>query len=334
MARSPSNTSGQPGTTENQSKKARRRTGAVKRARQRVIGSVKPVDELGVRTAEDARAFFLECGRNALASGTVLRVTPQEDADAFTSVEVLCRHNQQALGKRLLPAHYVAGAGMIANRLEQQLGPVPDLSEQPEAATKRKRVAAEGDSGAFVDPPQDAEVIAAHSFVTRRRRAIARMAKGPKYAALRKAFGIDKTTNTKQPTTVIEAIKALLTGRSARRGSVFADLISTEDVRQAKSFLVALTGLRRQGGAARSAKSKRAKDLTVLQAGLEVFYDRYSAACELAFEDDEVQRVEALALVPRREVRHAPPKKKEGGSPSQPGPQPPPTGSAGGAAQA
>src|SRR6185437_2757495 len=133
MARSSSKTSEKPGTTGKPTRKPRRRTGAAKRARQRIIGSVKPVDESRVRTAEDAKAFFLESGRNALASGMVLRATAQEDADAFANVEVLCRHNQKALGERLLPPHYVAGAGLIAARLEQQLGPVPDLGEQPEA---------------------------------------------------------------------------------------------------------------------------------------------------------------------------------------------------------
>jgi hypothetical protein len=38
----------------------------------------------------------------------------------------------------------------------------------------------------------------------------------------------------------------------------------------------------------------------VLHAALELFYDRFGAAAELAFEDDDATRVALLSLIPRR----------------------------------
>ena len=41
----------------------------------------------------------------------------------------------------------------------------------------------------------------------------------------------------------------------------------------------------------------------MLHAALEMFYDRYGAAVDLAFEDDDAARVALLSLIPRRKDR-------------------------------
>jgi len=52
--------------------------------------------------------------------------------------------------------------------------------------------------------------------------------------------------------------------------------------------------------------------VAILQAALELFYDRYTAACHAVFEDDDLQRLDALALVPRRELHHPAVEKRAG----------------------
>ncbi len=58
-------------------------------------------------------------------------------------------------------------------------------------------------------------------------------------------------------------------------------------------------------GARRTSSAETARTRDVLHAAVEVFYDRFAAAVDVAFEGDDGMRVSLLSLVPRRVERRA-----------------------------
>ena len=63
--------------------------------------------------------------------------------------------------------------------------------------------------------------------------------------------------------------------------------------------------IKSRNGARKSSDAEIARIRDVLHAALELFYDRFGAAVDLAFEDDDGTRVALLSLTPRRRDRRA-----------------------------
>ena len=64
-----------------------------------------------------------------------------------------------------------------------------------------------------------------------------------------------------------------------------------------------LSEMKSREGARKSSSAETARTRDVLHAALELFYDRFGAAVDLAFEDDDGARVALLSLIPRRKER-------------------------------
>jgi len=60
-----------------------------------------------------------------------------------------------------------------------------------------------------------------------------------------------------------------------------------------------------RSGAQRSSQADSARTRDVLHCALELFYDRFGAAVEMALENDDAARVALLSLIPRRKERRA-----------------------------
>ena len=102
---------------------------------------------------------------------------------------------------------------------------------------------------------------------------------------------------------VRSALVALLSGRAAHPSSAAARMITPDDVKKAKAILARLGEIRSRNGAERSSQAEIARRRDVLHAAVELFYDRFAAAVDLALEDDDAARVALLSLVPRRKER-------------------------------
>jgi hypothetical protein len=101
------------------------------------------------------------------------------------------------------------------------------------------------------------------------------VARGEKNQALRHAFGISRTMKI----TNLEEVRRALVAQ-------LAELKSRQGARRASSL-----------------EANRTRD--VLHAALELYYDRFAAAVDVAFEDDDELRVSLLSLIPRRKDRRA-----------------------------
>ena len=153
--------------------------------------------------------------------------------------------------------------------------------------------------------PDELVVAAGARFAGARRKAIARVAKGSRHRALRHAFGISMTMRPASLDEVRAACLALLSGRAAHPGSPAARLLTAADVKRAKALVAQMGQIKSRHGARRSSDAEVARSRDVLHAALELFYDRFGAAVDLAFEDDDAARVAMLSLIPRRKDRRA-----------------------------
>lgn len=76
-------------------------------------------------------------------------------------------------------------------------------------------------------------------------------------------------------------------------------------MKTARGFVAQLAEMKSRQGARRTSSAETARTRDVLHAALELFYDRFAAAVDVAFEGDDETRVSLLALVPRRKDRRA-----------------------------
>jgi hypothetical protein len=182
----------------------------------------------------------------------------------------------------------VAGIEPIAARLQQ----IVSLSASPEDQAPERS-------------PDEIVVAAAARFAGARRRAIGRIAKGPKNLALRHAFGISLVMRPTSEEEVRRACLALLSGRADHPNTPAARLINPADVKKAKALVAQLDEIKGRAGARKSSDAETARTRDVLHAALELFYDRFGAAVDLAFEEDDALRVSLLGLIPRRRERRA-----------------------------
>jgi hypothetical protein len=271
--------------------KPRKRTGANKRTRKLQLGSTKPPDETKVRTATQATTFFESLGRYELTSGMSLRVAAVADVAAFPALHAKALEYGRQLAERQLPATFTAGIAPLVSQLNR----IVSMDGSPD------------DLGA---PGSADDVVMgdAFKFVSVRRRAVGRIAKGSRNRALRHAFGVSQATRPGSADEVRSAVVALLTGRASHPNTPAARMITAADAKKAKAFIAQLEDIKSRMGARRTGQAETVRVRDVLHAALELYYDRFAAAVELAFEGDDATRVALLSLVPRRrEQRRAVP---------------------------
>ena len=99
------------------------------------------------------------------------------------------------------------------------------------------------------------------------------------------------------------ACLALLAGRRSHPASAAARLITAADVKKAKALVARMGEIKTSHGERRSSEAAVARTRDVLHAAVELFYDRFAAAVDVALEDDDAARVALLSLVPRRKER-------------------------------
>src|SRR4051794_32482531 len=81
-------------------------------------------------------------------------------------------------------------------------------------------------------------------------------------------------------------------------------MITAGDVKKAKELVARMNEICSRQGAQKSSHAEVARRRDVLHAAVELFYDRFAAAVNLALENDDAGRVALLQLIPRRkEVR-------------------------------
>ena len=268
--------------------KARKRHGLKKRQQRARMGAPTMPDDNGVRTEKGATDYWMESGRSAFALGFTLRVSPAEDLAAWPLVAAACKEHPRALAQRTLTEVLVAGIAPVAKQLDDivSMSNAAEPLDQPEE-------------------PTELVVAAAAKFAGARRKAIARIAKGSRNRTLRHAFGISRPMSVKSVEEVRRACLALLEGRASHAGSAAARMITQEDVKKARDFVARLGEIKSRSGALRSSDAEQARTRDVLHAALELFYDRFGAAVDLAFEDDDGARVAMLSLIPRRKDKRA-----------------------------
>jgi len=266
----------------------RKRTGASKRQQKQRLGAAKPPDESKIRSIQGATAYWEERGRYELTTGLSLRVGPDEDLAAFKAVWRAAHEHGRALAERHQAPMLVAGIEPIAARL----GDIVSL-------------AGVGEVPGVGQSPVEIVVAAGARFASARRRAIGRIAKGGKNRSLRHAFGVSLPLHPTNVDEVRNACLRLLAGRAEHPGTLAARMITPGDVKKARAFVAQLENIKEEAGARKSSDAQMARERDVLHAALELFYDRFAAAADLAFEDDDGRRVALLSLVPRRKERRA-----------------------------
>src|SRR5437762_8230141 len=113
------------------------------------------------------------------------------------------------------------------------------------------------------------------------------MCKGGKNRALRHAFGISRPMKIVNAEEVRRGVLALLSGRAAHPKSLAARMITPADVKAAKGFVAQLDEMKSREGARRTTSAETARTRDVLHAAVEVFYDRFAATVDVAFEGDD-----------------------------------------------
>ena len=263
-------------------KAARKRTGAEKRKAQREYGVPPMPDESKAKTPEAGARVLTTIARRARGAGYSLRATPIEDITAFPAIDEAAQKHGRELAERMLTPALVAGARLIA----RQLGEIVSLSTVEEQALPAS--------------PGEITVARAAKFAMSRRRAIARLCRGEQNRALRHSFGISRPMKNTSLEEVRRSVVALLAGREAHPGSPAARMITPGDVQMAKELVAELTALKSRAGERKAGSMETARTREVLHAALELYYDRFAAAVDVAFEGDDGVRVALLSLVPRR----------------------------------
>lgn len=263
--------------------KQRRSTGAGRRAQRRRMGQTTISDPTKVRSAEEGRKVIEEQGRSAQAEGGRLRATAAANVAAIAPVKEVVESKAGAFKERGVSLMLVAAAALVAKDLE----PLIDESALPGGA--------------------DEKTVTAFNFVTTRRKAILRSAKGPKFVALRHKFGLGKAVNVESLPSIRIGAEALLAGKKASATSLAGRLITASDEKALAAFIKELKAKEAAFKKAKVAAKNELRERDILHAGLEWFLDQFGAAAEIVFENDQVERVKALELIPRREDRRARP---------------------------
>jgi hypothetical protein len=256
----------------------RKHTGAARRAARAQVGAVKAFQAIGVGTPAKSAAAQLANARSQYATGRKERADAKANAEAFKAVKAYCVKYASELTARGLPAVAVHGAELNCDQLAI-IVEVEALSATPIASTKTLDQAA---------------------FVSKRRDGINRLAPGAPNAPFRAKFGLDEPIRVNQPSTVMVAAQRMLAGKKAMPESRAAQLITAEDEKHLRAIVKSIDSDLVQTKKTRKSSAQRTTERNILNTATELFYDDFAATIGVVLEDDEVARIAALELVPRR----------------------------------
>jgi hypothetical protein len=274
--------------TEQEKLAKKRRTGAARRQARVKYGAPTELQDINGATPEKAEKIQERNGRAKTATGHKERADAAANVEASDEIFAICDAHQVALGERGTGKNAVGGAKRIAARLAVAV-----------------ELAALSVVGATVTASLDDAAL-----VSKRRDAILRILPGHGNAAARAKFGLHVPMRNNLGSSVRTAAQALLAGMRAMPQSRAARLLGPDERRLA-ALVKSLAGSAVASKKSRAASASRATERDVLNAALELFYDDFAANIGLVLEDDEVARVAALELIPRRpdqrHVESAPP---------------------------
>jgi hypothetical protein len=268
---------------QTQAKVKRRHTGQAKRSMQRRIGPVTSMLPTDAPTAAKSAAAQEANARSRLANGHTQRATPEMNLEAFGPVHSVCTSNALALEERGLAKTAVQGAAQIHERLGVLIE-VAALSVVAVASASRLDDAA---------------------FLSKRRDAILRVAPGIHNTAFRSKFGLNEPVRANLPATLKQAARMLLAGKKAMPESRAAKLITLNDEKRLRAIVQSIQATETAQKKAKQSGTARITERDILNCALEMFFDDFAASIGLVLENDEVARLQALELVPRRTERRA-----------------------------
>ena len=261
----------------------RKRRGAAKRSARRRVGDRADMQPLDAATPARSAAALEANARAAVAGGRKERADAETNVEAFHAIKTLCVRYSAQLGARGMPVVVTHGAELVCEQLAV-IVEVESLSRGSLASSTSLDDAA---------------------FVAKRRDAVIRVAPGPSNSALRAGFGIDKPVRAVQPASLRAAALGLLAGKKAFPRSRAAKLITADDEKRLRAMARSITTSAAETKAARAARVARTSQRDILNTALELFYDDFAAGIGLVLEGDELARLQALGLVPRRTERRA-----------------------------
>src|SRR5258708_22305201 len=204
-------------------------------------------------------------GRAELATGLSLRVSPTEDIAVMPMVIEACGKHEREFEIRNLSRVLGGGIEPVAKELDDIVSMVNAPEQQAAEAEPEQLVMAE-----------------AYKFAGLRRKAVARVARGERHLALRHAFGMVAPMRPSSLDEVHAACLALISGRSAHPNTPAARMLTAGDVKKAKELVEGMNEISSRQGAQRSCSAGVARRRDVLHAAVELFYDRFAAAVNLA----------------------------------------------------
>jgi hypothetical protein len=256
---------------------------------QKIIGRALPPDEQKIRTAADAVAFQkADAGWRIGHFGTGPRASINDDLAAFPHVLKEIKARQNDYTPRLLNHLYVEGAVVVADELNK-------IASHGTAVDKKDQLHQE-----------QRTVIEAAAFVQSCRRIVLRLHNGMANAVLRHAFGVGLQMRPANLSEVREGCAAVIEGCETHPASEAGRYLAPE-MKRARAFLAQLDALYSKTGEEERLESQESKERNVLHVAVERFFDRFAAAVEGIYADDEATRVRLLQLIPRAPDRRAPP---------------------------
>ena len=262
-------------------KAKRKRRGASKRSAQRRVGRPVSMQPIALATPAKSAAAQEANGRTAVAAGRKERADAETNTQAFKAIKSVCVKFSVGLDARGLPAVVVHGAELLCERL------AVIVEVEAMSATAAPTLAALDDA----------------AFLSKRRDAILRVAPGPANSGFRAKFGLNQPVRANQPKTLKAAAQRLLAGRKAEPKSRAAQLLTSDDEKRLRAIVKSVNDGAAETKKARTDGLSRTTERNILNAGLELFYDDFAASIGLVLEGDEVARLHALELIPRRPER-------------------------------
>jgi hypothetical protein len=290
----------QPKTTT----KTRKRTGARKRQMQKIVGRALPPDEQKIRTAADAAGFQKSDAAYRIGHfGTKARASAVDDLAAFPHVVKEIKSRQKDYTPRLINSLYVEGAMLVEADLRKIVSHSTTFDKLDQMHTEQRTL------------------IEGAAFVQSCRRIVVRLHNGAANAALRHSFGVGELMRPESLPEVRDGVAAVIEGCEEHPNSEAGRFLKPE-MKRAHGLLVQLDALYSKTGEEDRLQSQEAKERNVLHVAIERFFDRFAAAVEGIYADDEASRVRLLQLIPRAPDRRATPQ------PVPPSPAPAPVPSA------
>jgi hypothetical protein len=278
--------------------KAKKNTGKAKKKGARRVGPKGAWMPLEQATPAKSAQAMIANGRSAMASGRKARVAPEVNVSAYKPIHALYLKYATLFDERGMPKVVLQGAEQVCDQLS--------VSIEVDALSPRSAAGSE-----WIDEL---------GFVHKLRESIGRLHPGPsaESTAMRAKFGIHEPVRPGQPESLAAGAKALLLGKKSAPQSRAAKLMTSSDEKRLRAIVQAVPKAAAEQRKVRADSVSRTTQRDILNAALELFYDDFAATAGMVLGDDEVARVQALQLIPRRPEQRVE-KKVEGGTGSDGG---------------